>query len=295
MTKTPDIAEELARIADALERISPKPAQIPDFSHQTCGTSPKGYLWEGEAKSFTSIKQINYTKLDLIIGVEDQKQKLMSNTLAFSKGLPANNALLWGARGMGKSSLIKSVHNEISINESPTEKLGPLILVEILREDIITINECLRVLKNQAAQFILFCDDLSFEPNDPSYKSLKAMLEGGIQGRPSNVIFYATSNQRHLLARDQSEYAQKDFIHTNDISNEKISLSDRFGLWLGFYNCDKAHYDKIVLSYAKDLKIDLPTEELIKRAHLWTIERGSRSGRVARQFIEHLMGELGVS
>ena len=284
---SPNIAKDLARIADALERLSPKPAQIPDFSYKN--NKAKGYLWEGDTKSFTPVKEINYTELNLLIGIDDQKQKLLNNTKSFAKGLPANNALLWGARGMGKSSLIKSVHNELSKEENDT----PLILVEILREDISTLNECLRILKKQDAQFILFCDDLSFEPSDASYKSLKAMLEGGISGRPSNVIFYATSNQRHLLARDQSEYNQKDYIHANDLSNEKISLSDRFGLWLGFYNCDKTHYDEIVKTYAKDLDIKLDTDELIKRAHLWTIERGNRSGRVARQFIEHLLGELG--
>lgn len=290
MTKPDNIAKDLARIADALERLSPKPAQIPHFSH-TYGEA-KGYLWEGDSKSFTPIKQINYIELNLLIGIDDQKQKLLNNTRAFAKKLPANNALLWGARGMGKSSLIKSIHNEVSKEISKEKSEYPLILIEILREDITTLNECLRILKNQDAQFILFCDDLSFEQNDASYKSLKAMLEGGISGKPSNVIFYATSNQRHLLARDQSEYNQKDYIHNNDLSNEKISLSDRFGLWLGFYNCDKAHYDEIVKTYAKDLDIKLDTDELIKRAHLWTIERGSRSGRVARQFIEHLLGEL---
>jgi predicted AAA+ superfamily ATPase len=292
MTKPDNIAKDLARIANALERLSPKPAQIPDFSYKTGEAT--GYLWEGETKSFTAIKQINYIELNLLIGIDDQKQKLLNNTRAFAKKLPANNALLWGARGMGKSSLIKSIHNKVSKEVSKKKLKHPLILIEILREDITTLNECLRILKNQDAQFILFCDDLSFEPNDASYKSLKAMLEGGISGRPSNVIFYATSNQRHLLARDQSEYNQKDYIHNNDLSNEKISLSDRFGLWLGFYNCDKAHYDEIVKTYAKDLDIKLDTDELIKRAHLWTIERGSRSGRVARQFIEHLMGELGA-
>ncbi len=288
MTKQKNIAEDLARIADALERLSPKPAQIPDFSYKN--SEAKGYLWEGDTKSFTKVREINYTELNLLIGIDDQKQKLLNNTRSFAKGLPANNALLWGARGMGKSSLIKSIHNEVSKDKD--ENKAPLILIEILREDIATLNECLRLLKKQDAQFILFCDDLSFEPNDASYKSLKAMLEGGISGRPSNVIFYATSNQRHLLARDQSEYDQKDYIHNNDLSNEKISLSDRFGLWLGFYNCDKANYDEIVKTYAKDFEIKMETDELLKRAHLWTIERGNRSGRVAIQFIEHLLGEL---
>lgn len=289
MTNTPNLAKELARIADALERLSPKPAPTPHFIHNASKEALLGYLWEGESHSFTPVRNINAVELKLLIGIENQKDKLLSNTKSFAKGLPANNALLWGARGMGKSSLIKSVHLELS-----KMKLGrPLILIEILREDIKTLSECLRQLKNQDAQFILFCDDLSFEPNDASYKSLKAMLEGGISGRPSNVIFYATSNQRHLMARDQSEYDQKDYIHNNDISNEKISLSDRFGLWLGFYNCDQDNYFEIVKTYAKDLGLGIKEDELLKKAHLWTIERGNRSGRVARQFIEHLMGELG--
>jgi hypothetical protein len=289
MTNTPNLTKELARIADALERLSPKPAFIPHFIQNASKEALYGYLWEGESHSFTPVRNINAVELKLLIGIDEQKNKLLSNTKSFAKGLPANNALLWGARGMGKSSLIKSVHLELS-----KIKLDrPLILIEILREDIKSLGECLRQLKNQDAQFILFCDDLSFEPNDASYKSLKAMLEGGISGRPSNVIFYATSNQRHLMARDQSEYDQKDYIHNNDISNEKISLSDRFGLWLGFYNCDQDHYFEIVKTYAKDLELNIKEDELLKKAHLWTVERGNRSGRVARQFIEHLMGELG--
>lgn len=287
MTNTPNLAKELARIADALERLCPKPAPTPQFLHNASKEALLGYLWEGESHSFTPVRNINAVELKLLIGIDNQKDKLLSNTKSFAKGLPANNVLLWGARGMGKSSLIKAVHLELS-----KIKLDrPLILIEILREDIKTLGECLRQLKNQDAQFILFCDDLSFEPNDASYKSLKAMLEGGISGRPSNVIFYATSNQRHLMARDQSEYDQKDYIHNNDISNEKISLSDRFGLWLGFYNCDQDNYFEIVKTYAKDLDLGIKEDELLKKAHLWTIERGNRSGRVARQFIEHLMGE----
>ncbi len=285
MTKSHLFLEQLTRIADALEQISHKPAPLPDFN------KTKGFLWEGETRSFIPVEEINHIASDFLIGIEPQKQKLLANTESFAKNLPANNALLWGARGMGKSSLVKAIHHELTENENYKD----LKLIEILREDIITLNDCLAVLKKQPFYFILFCDDLSFEPNDPSYKSLKALLEGGIAGRPKNVIFYATSNQRHLLTRDQSEYAQTDYIHTNDVSNEKISLSDRFGLWLGFHNCDKAQYDEMVTNYAHRYGIKLSDEEVIKRAHLWSMERGSRSGRVAMQFIQHLLGDQQIS
>lgn len=284
MTETPANNIDLTRIADALERLSPPNQPNPDL------TTAPGYLWQGDSKTFTPIDKINFIPLDSLIGIEPQKQKLLANTTAFASGYPANNALLWGARGMGKSSLIKAVHNEVAKSETKT----PLTLIEIMREDIITLNECLAILKQEPNNFILFCDDLSFEPNDPSYKSLKALLEGGIMGRPKNVIVYATSNQRHLLTRDQSEYANSDYIHSTDITNEKISLSDRFGLWLGFHNCDKQQYDEMVLSYAVQFNLKGTEQDLIHKAHQWSMERGSRSGRVAWQFIQHLAGEQKV-
>ena len=278
--KKSDLTKELKRIADALEALAPPPAKTPDFGKAL------GYLWAGESKTFTPVEQMNAIDLSFLVGLDLQVQKLITNTKAFQKGYPANNALLWGARGMGKSSLIKAVHKKLN-EETPKQ---PLIIIEILREDIATLGDCLAVLKNQKHRFILFCDDLSFEQSDEQYKTLKAMLEGGITGRPGNVIFYATSNQRHLMRRGQSEYEKSTAINENDITNETISLSDRFGLWLGFHNGSPEEFREMVRRYAAYYKIPLREDELQKQAHQWAMERGARSGRVAFQFIQHLLG-----
>lgn len=278
--KTNDLFAQIGRIADALERLAPKKSKSPQFQ------TGKAYLWQGEAETFALIDRVNAIDLKFLVGIELQQEKLMINTSSFAKGYPANNALLWGARGMGKSSLVKAVHQQL-IQENPA---WPLILIEILREDIGTLTSCLDKLKRDQHRFILFCDDLSFDQKDNSYKSLKALLEGGLAGRPDNVIFYATSNQRHLLNRDQSEYDTSSAIHGTDITNETISLSDRFGLWLGFHNCSPQEFQEMVQTYAAHYQIPLSEDELLKQAHQWSMERGSRSGRVAWQFIQHLLG-----
>ncbi len=274
------IITELQRLADALERSAPPQPTKPDFSLAS------GFLWAGETRSFTPIETINAIDLAFLIGLDLQVGKLITNTRAFQEGYPANNALLWGARGMGKSSLVKAIHK--SLNE---ENAGqPLILIEILREDIATLGDCLAVLKNEPQRFILFCDDLSFEQSDEQYKTLKAMLEGGITGRPKNVIFYATSNQRHLMQRNPAEYESRAAISQSDISNETISLSDRFGLWLGFHNCGPEDFKEMIRTYARHYKIPVSDDELMKEAHQWSMERGARSGRVAWQFTQHMLG-----
>ncbi len=278
--KTNDLFSQIGRIADALERLAPLKSESLQFQ------AGKAYLWQGEIQSFALIDTVNAIDLKFLIGIEHQQKKLMTNTSSFAKGFPANNALLWGARGMGKSSLVKGVHQQL-MKENPDWRL---ILIEILREDISTLTACLDQLKQSKHRFILFCDDLSFDQTDNSYKSLKALLEGGLAGRPDNVIFYATSNQRHLLNRNQSEYDTSTAIHGGDITNETISLSDRFGLWLGFHNCTPQEFQEMITTYAAHYQIPLSEEDLLKQAHQWSMERGSRSGRVAWQFIQHLLG-----
>ena len=280
MAKSPDISDQLDRLADALERLAPPPPKTPDFKKTTAS------IWDGEKLGFLPVKKVNTVPLDFLVGVDHQKQQLLENTKSFAEGYSANNALLWGARGMGKSSLIKAVHQQIT----KTDQKHPLVLIEITRDDIKTIDHCLEILNQQKERFILFCDDLSFEPEDKSYKSLKALLEGGIAGRPENVIFYASSNQRHLLPRQHSEYDSRSYINDSDITNETISLSDRFGLWLGFHNCSEEDYRDMVVNYAVHYKIPLVREDLLRDAHQWQMARGSRSGRVAWQFIQHQLG-----
>lgn len=280
MPKTPDYRDLITRIAEALERQSPPEAKLPEFKKS------RAALWHGSDKGFEVVKDVNAIPLEFLIGVDLQKQQLLENTRAFQAGYSANNALLWGARGMGKSSLIKAIHHELT----RSSEAAPLILIEILREEINTIDKCLTLLKDRPERFLLFCDDLSFEPRDESYKALKAMLEGGILGRPENVLFYATSNQRHLIPRRHSEYENRDYLNDTDITNETISLSDRFGLWLGFHNCSEEEYREMVINYAVHYKIPLVRQELLEEAHKWQMARGARSGRVAWQFTQHLLG-----
>jgi predicted AAA+ superfamily ATPase len=228
----------------------------------------------------------------LLVGIDRQARLLLDNTRRFADGLPANNALLWGARGMGKSSLIKAVHG--AINAEPARELADrLVLVEIPRDDIVSLPVLLDLLRSQARRTVIFVDDLSFDAADTSYKSLKAVLEGGIEGRPSNVLFYATSNRRHLLARDMIENERSTAINPGEAVEEKVSLSDRFGLWLGFHACDQATYLAMVETYAGHFRLAVDAERLKAEANAWSVTRGARSGRVAWQFIQDLGGRLG--
>ena len=273
----------LNRIAEALERLAP-PVRF-DVSLD----SANAFVWHAEGEFLEPITHINRVDLSLLKGVDQVRDLLYKNTKRFANGLPANNALLWGARGMGKSSLVKAVHGAIN-----GEKPGSLALIEIHREEISTLPQLLIKLRAQERRAILFCDDLSFDSDDTTYKSLKAVLEGGIEGRPNNTIFYATSNRRHLMARDMIENEQSTAIHPSEAVEEAVSLSDRFGLWLGFHTCDQKTYFEIIQGYAEYHGIDVTPEELKAAAIEWTMTRGARSGRVAWQFIQDLAGRKGT-
>jgi predicted AAA+ superfamily ATPase len=225
----------------------------------------------------------------LLKGVERQKDILLENTLRFARGLPANNAMLWGARGMGKSSLVKAAHAAANA-EAP----GALALIEIHREDIRTLPELLNILRGQGRCCLVFCDDLSFEREDADYKALKSVLDGGIEGRPANVLFYATSNRRHLMPRDMIENERGSAINPAEAVEEKVSLSDRFGLWIGFHNCDQDTFFAMIEGYAARFGLPIGPEELRKAAVEWSVTRGARSGRVAWQFVQDMAGRLGV-
>jgi len=275
----------LHRIAAALERIAPPAAPETDFD------VAEAFIWQPEPEAFLPVKSVNRIPLSLLKGVDRMSETLLSNTERFARGLPANNALLWGARGMGKSSLVKAAHAEIASTIAADDP--KLKLVEIHREDIATLPRCLSHLSASGHRFIVFCDDLSFDHDDTSYKSLKAVLEGGIEGRPDNVLFYATSNRRHLLPRDMLENERSTAINPSEAVEEKVSLSDRFGLWIGFHNCSQSEYLEMVNAYASHFGLDLPEDELKARALEWATTRGSRSGRVAWQFIQDVAGQLG--
>jgi predicted AAA+ superfamily ATPase len=272
----------LARIAEALERLAPPAPTRIDLA------GAEAFVWHAEGQRLTPVAEVSRVDLALLAGIERQRDVLLENTRRFAAGLPANNALLWGARGMGKSSLVKAIHAAVSV-----EAKTALALVEIHREDLASLPVLLQALRGVDRRVILFCDDLSFDASDTSYKSLKAVLEGGIEGRPTNVIFYATSNRRHLLSRDMIENERSTAINPGEAVEEKVSLSDRFGLWLGFHACDQATFLAMVEGYAGAYGLDLPTEQLHARAIEWSITRGARSGRVAWQFIQDLAGELG--
>jgi predicted AAA+ superfamily ATPase len=272
----------LERIARALERLSPSRERRADFA------AADAFVWHAEPQGFVPIRDVNRVPLALLKGVDTQRDTLLVNTRQFARGLPANNALLWGARGMGKSSLVKAVHAEICRSE-------PLKLVEIHREDIGTLPQCLNPLREAAQQrFLVFCDDLSFEARDTSYKSLKAVLEGGIEGRPENVLFYATSNRRHLMPREMMENERSTAINPSEAVEEKVSLSDRFGLWIGFHNCSQEEYLEMVRAYSRHYGLEMAGATLKQEALAWAAGRGSRSGRVAWQFIQDLAGRLGA-
>jgi uncharacterized protein len=278
----PEMAAEtlettLRRIAVALERLGPARARAPDFEAAGC------FVWSAEELTLHPVRRVNRVALSLIQGVDRVRDILLDNTRRFTAGLPANNVLLWGARGMGKSSLVKAVHADIG---------PPLKLVEIHREDIDTLPRLMGLLKGSAHRFVLFCDDLSFDHDDTSYKSLKAALEGGVEGRPENVVFYATSNRRHLLPRDMIDNERSTAINPGEAVEEKVSLSDRFGLWLGFHKCSQDEYLAMIDGYAA--YHGLATEDLHAHALEWATTRGGRSGRVAWQFTQDLAGRLGV-
>ncbi|MFP4538944.1 MAG: ATP-binding protein [Dichotomicrobium sp.] len=276
------------RIASALERMAPARPALPDF------TAAEAFIWHPSPGEFQPVPEVNRVPLDLLRAIAPMRERLLDNTVRFARGLPANNALLWGARGMGKSSLVKAVHARA--NEIVAAKAGApgLKLVEIHREDIASLPQCLAAMRGEASRFVVFCDDLSFDGSDTSYKSLKAVLEGGIEGRPGNVIFYATSNRRHLLPRDMMENERSTAINPAEAVEEKVSLSDRFGLWIGFHHCSQDDYLEMVRGYAEHYGLAIPSDDLESRAKEWAMSRGGRSGRVAWQFIQDLAGELGT-
>ena len=276
------LAEALTRIAKAVDRWAPPATEAPDFA------SAEAFIWNAAQKRLDPVARVNRVEMMLLKGIDRMRDTLVENTERFAKGLPANNALLWGARGMGKSSLVKAV--QASIN-AQTKNLK---LIEIHREDIETLPVLMNLLRGAKDRFIVFCDDLSFDGNDASYKSLKAVLEGGIEGRPDNVILYATSNRRHLLAREMVENERSTAINPGEAVEEKVSLSDRFGLWLGFHRCSQDEFLAMVDGYVSHFKIPVEPEQLRREALEWATTRGSRSGRVAWQFVQELAGRLGV-
>ncbi|QJR20585.1 ATP-binding protein [Pelagibacterium halotolerans] len=251
------------------------------------------YLWDGAEHVLRPVRAVNRIPLDLLEGVAHLRDILLENTLAFARGHGANNALLWGARGMGKSSMVKAIHGHIESSGEPG--LSRLILIEIAREDIATLPALLRFVVDRPERYIIYCDDLSFDRDESSYKALKSVLDGGLEGRPANTLFYATSNRRHLMPRDMIENERSTAINPSEAVEEKVSLSDRFGLWLGFHNCDQDTYLAMVRNYVAHFAIEVSEDELRARAIEWSATRGSRSGRVAIQFVRHLAGLKGKS
>lgn len=272
----------LKRIAEALEALGTRAPKVPDWQ------SAEAFIWDATAQSLLPVLEISRIPLELLKGIDRQRDQLLANTQRFAKGLSANNALLWGARGTGKSALVKAVHASVQ-----SKLQADLKLVEIHREDISSLGALLSLLAQAKVPCLLVCDDLSFDAGDGAYRDLKTVLEGGVAGRPSNVIFYATSNRRHLMPRDMIDNERSTAIHPDEAIEEKTSLSDRFGLWLGFHNINQADYLEIVEAYVQHFGLKIPPENLRRRALEWAMTRGSRSGRVAWQFIEDLAGELG--
>jgi predicted AAA+ superfamily ATPase len=289
MTNEKAILAYLERVAAALERMAPQTGPAFDFAQA------EAFVWQSNPQAFLPVPHVNRQPLELLKGIGRASDQLLDNTRRFAQGLPANNALLWGARGMGKSSLVKASHAQVRKELGLGKGTGKpdLKLVEIHREDIDALPACLSHLRAANHRFIVFCDDLSFDKDDTSYKSLKAVLEGGIEGRPENVVFYATSNRRHLMPRDMMENERSTAINPSEAVEEKVSLSDRFGLWLGFHNATQDEFLEMVRSYAAHHKLKVREEELVREALEWSITRGARSGRVAWQFIQDLAGRLG--
>jgi predicted AAA+ superfamily ATPase len=271
----------LTRIAEALERLAPPPPAAPDLM------GADAFVWQPATSELIPVPQVSRVDIRLLQGVDRQKRQVLDNTLRFARGFPANNAMLWGARGMGKSSLVKAAH--AAANAAAP---GSLALIEIHREDIRTLPDLLNLLRPRDRRCLILCDDLSFEREDADYKALKSVLDGGIEGRPANVLFYATSNRRHLMPRDMIENERATAINPSEATEEKVSLSDRFGLWIGFHNCDQAAFRAMVEGYADALALPISREDLHLQANEWSMTRGARSGRVAWQFIQDLAGRL---
>jgi predicted AAA+ superfamily ATPase len=280
-----DMLPLLARIADALDRLAPKPPPTPDF------TTADAFVWRAADETAIPVPKVNRVDIALLKGVDRARDLLLENTTRFARGFPANNALLWGARGMGKSSLVKAAHAAVN---AARDNERPLKLIEIHREDIESLPALMARLRVDPHRFLVFCDDLSFDGGDASYKSLKAALEGGVEGRPPNVLFYATSNRRHLLPRDMVDNERSTAINPGEAVEEKVSLSDRFGLWLGFHKCSQDEFLEMVFGYCEHFKLSAPHEEIEREALEWATTRGSRSGRTAWQFVQDLAGRLGV-
>ena len=279
------LAQALDRIAGALDRLAPPAESRPDF------TAADAFVWHPQGGRITPVARVNRVEMSLLKGIDRVRDMLVENSERFARGLPANNALLWGARGMGKSSLVKATHAAINAQSGGS---GALKLIEIHREDIESLPDLMTLLRGEPHRFIVFCDDLSFDADDTSYKSLKAVLEGGIEGRPENVLLYATSNRRHLLAREMMENERSTAINPGEAVEEKVSLSDRFGLWLGFHRCSQDEFLAMVEGYIRHYRIPLAGDALRREALEWATTRGSRSGRVAWQFVQDVAGRLGV-
>ena len=273
---------DLDRIAAALERMAPAPLAAPDFS------VADAFVWHVDPDRLEPVAKVNRVDLALLIGIDRSRDTLLENTFQFARRLPANNALLWGARGMGKSSLVKAIHAEVRARDLP------LKIVEVQREDLPSIGRLLNILRRTDTQFLLFCDDLSFSHDDQHYKSLKAVLDGGIEGRPENVVFYATSNRRHLMPRDMIENERSSAISPSEATEEKVSLSDRFGLWLGFHPCTQDEYLEMIRGYCDAFGVEIDLDTLRAEAIEWQATRGSRSGRVAWQYFTDLAGRRGI-
>ncbi len=277
------MSDPLIRIAAALERLAPAPAPAPDF------TAADAFLWHTAPDRLEPVSRVNRVDLAQLVGIDRARDTLLANTLQFARGAAANNALLWGARGMGKSSLVKAVHAAV------IEQGLALKLVELAREDLPTVGRLLAHLRASDQRFVLYCDDLSFSHDDQHYKSLKAVLDGGIEGRPENVIFYATSNRRHLMPRDMIENERSTAINPSEAVEEKVSLSDRFGLWLGFHPCDQDQFLAMIAGYCAAYGIEIAPETLRAEAIEWQATRGARSGRVAWQYFTDLAGRRGIA
>ncbi len=272
------MTDPLERVAAALERMSPVPLAAPDFA------AASAFVWQVEPDRLVPVSQVSRVDMSLLIGVDRARDILLDNTQRFAAGFPSNNALLWGARGMGKSSLVKAIHAVVQVD------FAELKLIELQREDLPTVGRLLNHLRAAPYQFVLFCDDLSFSHDDEHYKSLKAVLDGGIEGRPDNVVLYATSNRRHLMPRDMIENERSSAISPSEAVEEKVSLSDRFGLWLGFHPCSQDEYLEMIDRYCDAYKVHVDAETLRAEAIEWQATRGSRSGRVAWQFFVDLAG-----
>ncbi|HTS41776.1 MAG TPA: ATP-binding protein [Xanthobacteraceae bacterium] len=280
--------DPIDRIADAIERQAPPPAAMPDFA------AADAFVWYPQFARLAPVAHVNRVEMSLLKGIDRMRDTLVENTERFARGLPANNALLWGARGMGKSSLVKAAHAAVNASHARNNPRSALKLIEIHREDIESLPELMALLRGATHRFIVFCDDLSFEAEDTSYKSLKAVLEGGIEGRPDNVILYATSNRRHMMSRDMIDNERSTAINPGEAVEEKVSLSDRFGLWLGFHRCSQDEYLAMVEAYVAHYRIPIKREALRNEALEWATTRGARSGRVAWQYVQDIAGKLGV-